>query len=205
MDGCAGFECVAPSGPAALQPYRAREGYLLIDERECHHAVQSGSKANFAALLFRIENCRTTNELSDLLGASIEELMLPENDSLQRAFKTWFEATVLPRFRGVRTTVFHNLREMHSMLAQTIERWKLEWWEEGRQKGREEGFREGERKGEVHLLLCLLRRRFGQLPSWAIARVEAATTEELTHWGEKLFEIETLAALLRDDARLNGR
>src|SRR5262249_17592417 len=60
--------------------------------------------------------------------------------------------------------------------------------EEAQQKLRDEG----ERKGERRLLLRQLRRRFGELPSATVARVEAAEPEGLEAWGEQFATAQSL-------------
>jgi hypothetical protein len=41
----------------------------------------------------------------------------------------------------------------------------------------------------------LLRKRFGELPEWAHARLEQASMEQLEHWGEQLLQADSLEAL----------
>lgn len=55
---------------------------------------------------------------------------------------------------------------------------------EARQKARAEG--------EVRLLLKLLARRFGPVPEHVRARVEAATSEQVKAWAERLFTAASL-------------
>ncbi|MBB1125425.1 DUF4351 domain-containing protein, partial [Thiospirillum jenense] len=46
------------------------------------------------------------------------------------------------------------------------------------------------------ILNKLLRRRFGDLPDWAVNRLEQANTEQLELWAEQIFDANDLAALL---------
>lgn len=66
------------------------------------------------------------------------------------------------------------------------------WFEDYQQKLR----KEGERTGERTLLLRQLRARFGELPSPAVARVEAADVVEIERWGERVLGAKTLADVL---------
>jgi predicted transposase/invertase (TIGR01784 family) len=61
---------------------------------------------------------------------------------------------------------------------------------EARRAGREEGLEKGQRA----LLLRLAHTRFGELPSDVARRVETATTEQVTRWGERLMTAESLDA-----------
>ncbi len=76
------------------------------------------------------------------------------------------------------------------MLADRIQEWGEEF--------KREGLREGVRDGEAHLLLRLLRRRFGELPAWVPPRLQQAPSEQLERWGERLLEVETLEALFEE-------
>jgi hypothetical protein len=58
--------------------------------------------------------------------------------------------------------------------------------------GREEGRKEGRLEGEAVLLRRLLLRRFGAVPAWAEARLDAATTEQLEAWGDRVLDTTTL-------------
>jgi predicted transposase YdaD len=61
-------------------------------------------------------------------------------------------------------------------------------------------FAKGEAKGKVEGkaedLKRLLARRFGRLPKWAIARIDAATIDQLDAWLGGIFDAETVDALL---------
>ncbi len=58
----------------------------------------------------------------------------------------------------------------------------------GEQKGRQEG--------ERVLLSRQLRRRFGELPAWAVARLQNADAGQLETWAERIFDVGDLAELL---------
>ena len=68
--------------------------------------------------------------------------------------------------------------------------------EKGIQKGWAEGMEEGEKNGRVKLLTKLIRRRFGELPDWATARLQSAEPEQLEYWAEQIFDAETVEQLL---------
>jgi len=66
----------------------------------------------------------------------------------------------------------------------------------GRDEGRAEGEIEGELKGRSALVLRLLTRRFGALPPDVVARVAAASIDELNAIGERLLAATSLEAAL---------
>jgi predicted transposase/invertase (TIGR01784 family) len=69
-------------------------------------------------------------------------------------------------------------------------------FKEGRIQGKAEGLAEGEAKGKAELLKNLLTRRFGQLPDWAIAKIESANIEQLELWAEGIFDVNSIDDLI---------
>lgn len=57
-------------------------------------------------------------------------------------------------------------------------------------------FAEGKAEGKAEDLKRLLARRFGRLPKWAAARIDAAAIDQLDAWLDGIFDAETLDALL---------
>lgn len=68
--------------------------------------------------------------------------------------------------------------------------------EKGRKEGRREGQREGRQKEALTILTKQLRRRFGELPEWALERLHQAGPEQLENWAERIFDADDLAQLL---------
>ena len=79
------------------------------------------------------------------------------------------------------------------MLSEHVDEWTQKW--------KREGVREGERAGKRDALKRLLRVRFGDLPPWAQARIDAATLGQLDAWLDGLFQVATLDALLGGQPR----
>jgi predicted transposase YdaD len=58
----------------------------------------------------------------------------------------------------------------------------------GQQKGRQ---------AEAHAILTKqLKRRFGELPNWAVKRLQEANIEQLEAWAEQIFDAADVATLL---------
>ena len=66
----------------------------------------------------------------------------------------------------------------------------------GKADGEADGEAKGEVKGKADGLKRLLRRRFGVLPRWAVARLDAAVMDQLDGWLEGIFEAQSLEDLL---------
>jgi hypothetical protein len=61
----------------------------------------------------------------------------------------------------------------------------------------QQGIEKGISKGEALLLQRLLSRRFGPLPSDLVARIRAATTEQLEGWGDRILDATSLEEVFR--------
>ena len=87
----------------------------------------------------------------------------------------------------------NHLEEQQRMRYVTsVERFIQEKWKD---IGLEEGRQEGRLGGEAKLLLKLLERRFGPLPSWAVERIAKADEDSLEHWAENLLVAPSLEAV----------
>ena len=64
---------------------------------------------------------------------------------------------------------------------------------EGHAQGRTEGHAQGRVEGRAALLLELLERRFGTVPTDVAQRVREATVQQLSDWGERLFRADSLS------------
>ncbi|MCI5150045.1 MAG: DUF4351 domain-containing protein [Candidatus Electrothrix sp. MAN1_4] len=56
----------------------------------------------------------------------------------------------------------------------------------------DQGHQEGRQEGELRLLLRILRRRFGELPSWTEERLRQASSAMLETWSERILTASTL-------------
>jgi predicted transposase YdaD len=198
-DATDALEPLFANGPGGLSRYRPQIRYLLIDEKR-YSNDELAPLRNLAAALFRLEHARGPEEIQAVVGSLVEWLKSPEQQSLRRAFAIWLARTILGKLprRGTspaEAVPVEDLEEVRAMLAERFEEWaedlKQKWLLEGRQEGRQEG--------EARLLERQIRKRFGELPAWAAARLEQAAPEQLERWGERLLEAPSLAALFADE------
>ncbi len=87
------------------------------------------------------------------------------------------------------------------MLEERVARWPKQWLEEGRQKGLEQGLEQGLRKGKVELLKDQASYRFGELPEWAVERLDRADVDTLGRWSSRLLEATRLEGIFDDDPK----
>jgi hypothetical protein len=181
------YTCDRPDG---LEKYAMQCRYLLIDEGRYTEAELS-LEENAVATLFRLENCRSPEQVPVLVADLMAWLERAGQHSLRRAFRIWLDKVFFPRLGKGRALV-NDLWEEQTMLAERVLEWEAEFLQRGRQAGREEGRQEG----EVALLLRLLRRRFGELPPSARDRVKVAEPAQLERWGERMLEAQSLSEVL---------
>jgi hypothetical protein len=66
---------------------------------------------------------------------------------------------------------------------------------QGLSQGRQEGRREGRQEGQLELVTRQLTRRFGPLPDWATARLQAADASQLEQWADRVLDAPSLEAV----------
>ncbi len=182
--------------------YRPQLRYRLVDEA-AYSREELATLSSPVADLFRIEKSRDWLEVR----ASVHRLrqsIPPGEAALRKAFETWLQKVILPRFDVSLEEVSAELtlEEMETMLAESIDRWNREIREEGRQEGRQEGLQEGlqtgNREGEARVVLRLLRLKFGPLDPAIEERVRSADADRLLEWGDRVLTAESLQAVFGD-------
>lgn len=88
-----------------------------------------------------------------------------------------------------------NLEEVRMSLLQRAEKWTQQWMAEGEAKGRAEG----QRLGMAKTLKNQVQRRFGDLPDWAVDRIDRADVDTLERWSYCVLDATVLEDVLQDD------
>lgn len=134
---------------------------------------------NLVALLFELERSRTLDELAGPVERLGRLLKGPDAADLRRAFRAFLGESLLPnRFPAARIPAMLELEEVRPMLRETVRGWTQEW--------KQDGIREGRREGEATLLIRQLELKFGPLQPGDRARIDAADSEQLLAWGERV-------------------
>ena len=202
-------ELIAPL-PGALARYRPQQRYHLIDEGRIAQETLAQA-TSVAAELVRLETLAGDgpDALRPILHRLSSRLQGPRYASLRRALTVWFARVLLRRLLpGEKVPEVHDLVEVETMLAERVEEWTQKWKREGllegrregelkgKREGKLEGKREGELEGKTDALKRLLTGRFGQLPPWARARIDAASLGQLDAWLDGIFAAGSLEVLL---------
>jgi predicted transposase YdaD len=174
--------------------YRPQLRYRLVDEA-AYPREDLAALSSPVADLFRIEKSRDWPEVR----ASVHRLrqsIPPGEAALRRAFETWLQKVILPRFGLSLDDVSAELtlEEMETMLAESIDRWNREIREEGRQEGRQEG----QQEGEARVVLRQLRLKLGPLEPAIEDRVRSADADRLLEWSERILTAASLQEVFRD-------
>ncbi len=78
-------------------------------------------------------------------------------------------------------------------LTKRFETWAFQYEQQGIEKGEARGIE----KGEALLLQRLLVRRFGALPNDVVARISAASQEQLESWSDRILDATCLNDIFR--------
>ncbi|MBF0414743.1 MAG: Rpn family recombination-promoting nuclease/putative transposase [Magnetococcales bacterium] len=177
--------------PPGLEAYRPHMRYLLVDEH-LYQESDLNTMQNVVAALFRLEKSRQIADVRQVIQELASWLNGPEQQELRRAFANWVSRILLPRLSKKQNAVpdaipeMNNLEEVHTMLAETAERWTREWMQEGLQKGLQEGLQKGLQEGRQEeaatLLLRQMQRKFGQVPGEITEKVRSANLELIELW-----------------------
>src|SRR5207248_969544 len=121
--------------------------------------------------LFRIETCKDPSDLPSLTRELA--LLFPpgEEPELHRTITILLRAMLRRIFSGATISEMVDLEDA-SMLEETALEWRKQYLKEGRRDALKEGRQEDMRE----LLLQIIERRFGPLPTEQRSRVEAITS-----------------------------
>ncbi len=153
----------------SLEKFTPRISYWLLDEGRVD-AVDleefKGNKFNLTAELIAFELCKTTEEIREHIARLHENIKEPKNQELRRTFSIWLSRLLRSRLKNDNIPEFQELKEVDSMLAETITEWTEQWKAEGIAegiakgiaKGKAEGISKGELIGRIRLLQQILKK-----------------------------------------------
>jgi hypothetical protein len=159
---------IALSPDSALWPWQPLSRYYLLDIGAFPKAGLA-RRSGLAALLFRLEQRHSPEEIKELLGEVIGWFRQHEDFEQLRGLFAELVREALAGL-GVKVPVSEDLLEMKTNLSTLGETWKQQWLAEGKAEGKAEA------------LLCLLVERFGPVaPPWR-KRIRGAKLATLDRW-----------------------
>jgi len=173
---------IALSPDSALWPWQSRTRYYLLDMGAFPKDALA-RRSGLAALLFRLEQRHSPEELKDLLAEVIGWFRQHEDfEQLRGLFAELVREALAGLGVTVTVPVSEDLLEMKTNLSTLGESWKQQWLAEGRVEGLARGKAEGKAEVKAEALLCLLVERFGAVaPSWH-KRIRGAKLATLDRW-----------------------
>ena len=169
--------------PKIFTQYQLAAKYFLIAENQFTDE-ELRSKDNLAAILFRMENSKSTKQFENALNSLIEWTKRPEYDKLRRAFTIWIKRVLFPRkIPNQSIPDLDNLNEVSIMLE------RLDDWTAG---ARQEGMQQGMHEEGAAILRRLVKKKFGHVSQEAEERIEKADSDTLLVWSENVLSAETI-------------
>jgi len=175
-----------PIVPNGLEHYCPQMEYLVLDEGAFSDSELAPLR-NLVAALFRLEQSRTVTDIQRILIHLLEWLKTPEQAGLRRDFTVWLRRVVLPKRQPqIILPEIHDLQEMQTMLAETVQ----QWYDEAEQQG--------QLAGERLLLKFQLQAKFGDLSSNVEEHLETLNTQQLFDCAKRLLTATTLEEVFID-------
>jgi len=179
------------SGPDELRRYRPQMRYLLLEEQSLEPVALAGME-NLVAIVFRLEQCGTKEEIEQVFEALAEWAAKQEYGQVVKMIAEWLTQIVLPqRLPDDAIPRVNELREYGAMLKETVK----EWERIAREEGLQEGIEQGIERGETKILLLQLQRKFGTLSEEIQQRIGRADSKQLLAWGERILTAERIDEL----------
>mgnify|MGYP006302490695 CR=1 FL=1 len=141
----------------SLEKFIPQISFWLLDEGRVESKkldVFKKSDFNLVAELIGFELCKTVEEIRVHIKRVHENLKYPQNQQLRRTFSMWLSRLLRSRLKNENIPEFQELKEVDSMLAETITEWTEQWKAEGEAKG----LGKGELIGRIRLLQEILKK-----------------------------------------------
>jgi len=174
--------------------------YRVLKLWDYEEEIRSGQYRELAPLLVML-----VEQPDEATLARERELILEEPDERKRGALLATAVAVASRYFE-RDFLWRFFREEVEQMrhASFIEDWIEEGMEEGRRKGRQEGRQEGQRREGEAILMRILARRFGRLPTRLQDRLEPLTLAQLEDLIDQAVDAEDLATFDQHLTALNG-
>ncbi len=174
--------------PEQLARYRPRMRYFLLDEHMQEDA-KLAEMENLVALVFRFEQCRSREDFERVIDAMVAWAGAGEHRESVKRLARWVESIVWPgRLPDQSVVDLDDIQECGAMLKEQVKEWEKALIE----KGIEQGVEQGIEKGKADFLSSLIQRKFGIVPAPLRRRIDAANSEQLLAWAERVLSAERI-------------
>lgn len=177
--------------PQSMASHQPRLNYCLIDRTRYTDSQLAGMR-NLVAVLMRFERAENIEAMLEPLRLARE--LTAHNAALDQAMTAWF-AALTPN--ALHLTEVHNLMELEMEMSARFDRWARQYTKQGVEQGIKQGIEKGVHIGKAESLQKLLRHRFGPLSSHVIAKLDAASTDQLEAWQDRALEAQCLDDVFR--------
>jgi hypothetical protein len=165
-------ELIALSPDSALWPWQPQIRFYLLD-MGAFPRDDLTRRASVAALLFRLEQPLSSQELKELVGEVVGWVRQhPDYADLRRLFTELVRRAFIGL--GVTRPIPEDLLEMKTNLETLGETWKQQWLAEGEAMGHV--------RGKAEALVWLLAERFGTVRPSLRKRIRGANSATLECW-----------------------
>jgi hypothetical protein len=173
-------ELIALSPESALWPWQPQVRYYLLD-MGAFPRDDLARRTSVAALLFRLEQPLSSQELKELVGEGVGWVRQhPDYADLRRLFTELVRRAFIEL--EVTRPIPEDLLEMKTNLEKLGTVWKRQWLAEGRAEGKAEGKAVGKAEGKAEALEYVLAERFGTLRPSLRKRIRGADLATLECW-----------------------
>ncbi len=176
--------------PEKFTKYKPSLSYLVLDEGR-YKKEELDPLKNLVAAIFRLENCKSREDVVKVLDDLIAWLHAPEQNSLRRAFNIWIQR-VLMKSGKIRKTNSNNhhqpldLNEVRTMLSETISGWFDEVEQKALKQGMNKGLQKGLQKGRIEKEQEMLDKQRQMFRNMIDKRFNSSVAEEAAILLEKI-------------------
>ncbi|MCD2448841.1 hypothetical protein GO003_000295 [Methylicorpusculum oleiharenae] len=147
-----------------------------------------------------LQQCATSDDLQTHIQLLQQHLKAAHYQPIRRSFAIWLRRLLRVKFKAESIPEYQELTEVNAMLAERLTDWTLQWKKEGEEIGEKRGQKIGEERGQkkeaLRLLIKLTSLKYGELPDWALQKMEQADIQQLEIWSERILTAESLESLL---------
>ncbi|MFD2190285.1 Rpn family recombination-promoting nuclease/putative transposase [Pistricoccus aurantiacus] len=185
------YGMIAPEPPSFLGVYQPRLRYYLIDEGR-YTEEELVAQGSVLSGVFSIENAKLSKET---LQRAVDRIVAiiqadPNKERIDKVITRWLKRHLRRLGANIDLERLNSLVEDRDMFAENLDNWREQTLKEGLEKGRQEGL--------VGALRVQLGLKFGELPTWADDKLNAATDEQLNLWIARILTVDSLEALFAD-------